>query len=54
MGALPLVEVLPFVEELHFVGAPPSGRWVVICEALSRRGSRASMQGFTRAQTGKS
>jgi hypothetical protein len=28
-------------DALHFVGAPPPGRWVVVCEASSRRGRRS-------------
>ncbi len=38
------------------VGAPPSGRWVVVCEALSRRGHRShkkpdAMSGSNRIMT---
>jgi hypothetical protein len=28
------------------VGAPPAGRWVVVCEALSRRGRRSHKKSF--------
>ncbi len=39
--APPFEDVRHFVDALHFVGAPPSGRWVLVCEAQSRRGRRS-------------
>ena len=39
MKSFPAVELVNLT--LHFVGAPPSGRWVLVCEAQSRRGRRS-------------
>ncbi len=35
------------------VGAPPSGRWVVVCEALSRRGRRSFKKALMRTSSGR-